>query len=52
MLSMPDWLCGRLMEAEISSKADAGKNEHSEARTGYRSGYRARRGTKGSDLHI
>lgn len=40
MLSMLDWLCSRLMEAEISNKAGADKNEHSETRTGYRSGYR------------
>ena len=43
MLSMLDWLYSRLMEAEISNKAGADKNEHSEARTGYRSGYRPRR---------
>ena len=43
MLSMLDWLCSKLMEAEISGKAGADKNEHSEARTGYRSGYRPRR---------
>ena len=43
MLSMLDWLCSRLMEAEISNKAGADKNEHSETRTGYRSGYRPRR---------
>lgn len=30
------------MEAEISGKAGADKNEHSEARTGYRSGYEPR----------
>jgi len=43
MLSMLDWLCSRLMEAEISRKAGAEKNEHSKLRTGYRSGYRPRR---------
>ena len=32
MLSMPDWLCTRLMEAEISGKSGA----HSEARSGYK----------------
>ena len=39
MLSMLDWLCAKLMEAEITAKAGANKNEHS----GERSGYRARR---------
>ena len=43
MLSMLDWLCSRLMEAEISNKAGADKNEHYEARTDSRSGYRPRR---------
>ena len=39
MLSMLDWLCAKLMEAEITAKAGANKNEYS----GERSGYRARR---------
>ena len=43
MLAMLDWLCTRLMEAEISMKVGADKNEHSGERRGYRSGYRSRR---------
>jgi len=28
MLSMLEWLCAQLMEAEVSSKLEAEKNEH------------------------
>ena len=53
MLSMLDWLCSRLMEAEISRKAGAEKNEHSKLRTGYRSGYRPRRlDTRMGTMHL
>ena len=43
MLNMLEWLCDQLMEAEISGQLGAAKNEHSEVREGYRSGYRPRR---------
>jgi transposase-like protein len=43
MLSMLEWLCDRLMEAEISSKIGAGKSEYTTDRQSYRSGYRPRR---------
>ena len=43
MLSMLEWLCAQLMEAEISSKIGAGKSEHTTDRQSYRSGYRPRR---------
>lgn len=43
MLSMLEWLCTQLMEAEVNQIVGAEKNEHSEKRTSYRSGYRARR---------
>ena len=43
MLSMLEWLCAQLMEAEVSNKLGAGKNEHCDDRTNSRSGYRPRR---------
>ena len=43
MLNMLEWLCDQLMEAEISQQLGAAKNEHSNGREGYRSGYRPRR---------
>jgi putative transposase len=43
MLSMLEWLCAQMMEAEVSSKLGAEKNEHCNERTGSRSGYRPRR---------
>jgi transposase-like protein len=43
MLSMLEWLCDKLMEAEISAKIGADKSEHSTDRQSYRSGYRPRR---------
>ena len=43
MLSMLEWLCTRLMEAEVSAQLGAVKNEHSSERTSSRSGYRPRR---------
>ena len=43
MLNMLEWLCDHLMEAEISQQLGAAKNEHSNRREGYRSGYRPRR---------
>jgi len=43
MLSMLEWLCDKLMEAEISAKIGADKSKHSTDRQSYRSGYRPRR---------
>ncbi|NLA80048.1 MAG: IS256 family transposase [Chloroflexi bacterium] len=43
MLHMLEWLCDRLMEAEVSSRIGAEKNEQSSERKSYRSGYRPRR---------
>jgi len=43
MLSMLQWLCEQLMEAEISTKIQAQKSERTDERAGYRSGYRVRR---------
>ena len=43
MLSMLEWLCAQLMEAEVSDKLGAEKNEHCNDRTSSRSGYRPRR---------
>ena len=43
MLSMLEWLCEQMMEAEVSMKLSADKSERSEERSGYRSGYRPRR---------
>ena len=43
MLAMLEWLCDRLMEAEVSNAVGAEKSVHEENRSGYRSGYRPRR---------
>jgi len=43
MLSMLQWLCEQLMEAEVSAKIKAQKSERTDSRQGYRSGYRVRR---------
>ena len=43
MLSMLDWLCSQMMEAEVSSKLGAEKHEQSEKRTSHRCGFRPRR---------
>ena len=43
ILSMLQWLCELMMEAEISLKLNADKSECSDGRSGYRSGYRPRR---------
>ena len=43
MLSMLEWLCTQLMEAEVDQQLCAEKSERSESRNGYRSGYRPRR---------
>lgn len=43
MLSMLEWLCKELMEAEIENQVGASKNEQEKNRATYRSGYRPRR---------
>lgn len=43
MLSMLEWLCTQLMEAEVSGIVGAEKNAHSPTRNDYRCGYRPRR---------
>ena len=43
MLSMLQWLCEQMMEAEISLKLNADKSERSDGRSGYHSGYCPRR---------
>lgn len=43
MLSMLEWLCAQLMEAEVSGIVGAEKNVHSPSRRDYRCGYRPRR---------
>lgn len=43
MLSMLEWLCTQLMEAEVSGLVGAEKNAHNPSRSDYRCGYRPRR---------
>ena len=43
MLSMLEWLCHRMMEAEVSNKLGANKHEQSQERTSHRCGFRPRR---------
>jgi putative transposase len=43
MLSMLEWLCAQLMEAEVSEQVGAEKSERADSRSGYRCGYRPRR---------
>lgn len=43
MLSMLEWLCTQLMEAEVNQQLVAEKSERADSRSGYRSGYRPRR---------
>ncbi len=43
MLSMLEWLCTQLMEAEVDQQLGAEKSERVDSRNGYRSGYRPRR---------
>lgn len=43
MLSMLEWLCAQLMEAEVSEQVGAEKSERAKSRLGYRCGYRPRR---------
>lgn len=43
MLSMLEWLCTQLMEAEADQQLGAEKSERTDSRSGYRSGYRPRR---------
>ena len=43
MLSMLEWLCAQLMEAEVSDIVGSEKNTHNPERRDYRCGYRPRR---------
>ena len=43
MLSMLEWLCTHLMEAEVDQQLEAEKSQRTDGRSGYRSGYRPRR---------
>lgn len=43
MLSMLEWLCKQLMEAEVTDIIGAQKNAHERSRSDYRCGYRPRR---------
>lgn len=43
MLHLLEWLCKQLMEAEVNGKLGACRSERTDTRSGYRSGYRARR---------
>ena len=43
MLSMLEWLCTQLMEAEVDQQLGAEKSQRTDGRSGYRSGYRPRR---------
>lgn len=43
MLSMLEWLCKNMMEAEVTGQIGAEKHEQSEERSSHRSGYRPRR---------
>ena len=43
LLAMLEWLCHKMMEIEVGNRLGANKGEHSEERTGYRSGTRVRR---------
>jgi putative transposase len=43
MLSMLEWFCKQMMEAEVSNKIGAEKHQQSQSRTGYRCGFRPRR---------
>ena len=43
ILSMLEWLCTELMEAEVDHQLGAEKSQRTDGRSGYRSGYRPRR---------
>ena len=43
MLSMLEWLCAQMMEAEVSNQLGAEKHQQSTERTGHRCGFRPRR---------
>ena len=43
MLSMLEWLCIHLMEAEVDQQLGAENSQRTDGRSGYRSGYRPRR---------
>ena len=43
MLSMLEWLCTQLMEAEVDQQLGAEKSQRTDGRSSYRSGYCPRR---------
>ena len=43
MLSMLEWLCEQMMEAEVSYRIGADKHEQSQERSSHRCGFRSRR---------
>ena len=43
MLSMLEWLCAQMMEAEVSNQLGAEKHQQSTERTSHRCGFRPRR---------
>ena len=43
MLSMLEWLCNQMMEAEVTTQLNAEKSERTDDRSGYRCGYRPRK---------
>ena len=43
ILSMPEWLCGQMIEAEVSNKIGANKYKQSRERTSHRWGFHPRR---------
>lgn len=51
MLSMLEWLCTHLMQAEVNQQLGAEKSQRTDGRSGYRSGYRPRRlDTRGNNV--
>ena len=43
MLSMLEWLCNQMMEAEVTTQLNAEKSARTDDRSGYRCGYRPRK---------
>ena len=52
MLSMLEWLCAQLMEAEVSQQLGAEKSERAESRSGYPDGYHVSHGAKGTSRRL
>ena len=52
-MSMLEWLCTHLMEAEVDQQLGAEKSQRTDGRSGYRSGYRPRRlDTRMGTMHL